>query len=319
MNIEILKSTEDIYAGIKIWNNNNEKMKIRKELINQNIFAPFSGINVVAIGLKYKEEMVGFSVIKYLNSPINNYTDQSQGWISLLSVSRKEDGFEEKTRMLLQYSEKFLIDRGVKEIRFGGDPQNFLPGLPFSLREDYLHILKDFNYHSGSTEYDLYQDITDFNYMREVKEANHLSVRRVSKDNEGVLYNFLNSNFPGRWLYEAENIGQIPGGIDDYWLLWYQEQPVGFARCNTVDSTYKGPNVNWVNQRGELYCGLGPLGISSSYRKNGWGLYMITEIINNLRDEGYQHLVIDWTTLVDYYNKLGFEPSRKYITLTKNI
>ena len=209
--------------------------------------------------------------------------------------------------------------KGVKEIRFGGDPQNFLPGLPFSQLNDYLPKFKEMGYKEGSTEYDLYRNIEDFSFDREVEKKEMLAVRRVCKTEEEELYNFLEQNFPGRWLYEAKNIGRIPGGLRDYWLLWYNDKAVGFARSNTVDSSYQGPNVNWADRLGESYCGIGPLGIDDDYRKRGWGLYFIAEIIKKLENEGYKEMVIDWTTLVDYYKKLGFEVFNKYICLEKKV
>jgi GNAT superfamily N-acetyltransferase len=236
-----------------------------------------------------------------------------------LSVDRKSTIFKKGLKSLLNYIEDFLAGRGVKKLRFGGDPQNFLPGLPFSLKKDYLNVLEEFQFEQGSIEYDLYRNISNFSFSRKVESVNQLSVRRVTRDEEEQLYGFLDKKFPGRWVYEAKNIGRIPGGLKDYWLLWYQGQLVGFARSNTAGSTYKGPNVNWAHHRGDRYCGLGPLGISKAYRKKGWGLYLIAEVINNLREEGYQHLIIDWTALVDYYMKLGFKPCRKYLTLNKEL
>lgn len=334
MKINILTCKEDIYKGIEIWNFNNEKLQIRDEIVRQNLFAPFSGVNIIALGLKNRGELVGFAVIKYLNSPIVDYTDQTQGWISLLSISEKEDirednvqgednntkeNIKKRTEKMLSYIEELMLNKGITDIRFGGDPQNFLPGLPFSLKDKYFDILIDNNYQQGSIEYDLYRNISNFDNNRGAEESEKLAVRRVTAGEKEQLYSFLNRNFPGRWLYEAKNIGKLPGGINDYWLLWYQDQPAGFARSNMVDSIYQGPNINWAHQHGELYCGIGPLGIASRFRKKGWGLYLIAKIIEQLRDEGYQHMEIDWTTLVDYYQKLGFEACRKYITLTKKL
>jgi len=49
--------------------------------------------------------------------------------------------------------------------------------------------------------------------------------------------------FPGRWHYEAENIRRIPGGIEDYWLLWCDNVPVGFARTNTSEMK---PKIDFI-------------------------------------------------------------------------
>lgn len=48
---------------------------------------------------------------------------------------------------------------------------------------------------------------------------------------------------------------------------------VGFARTNTINSIYKGPNINWVKELDDKYCGLGSLGIANEYKKLGFEIY----------------------------------------------
>jgi hypothetical protein len=50
----------------------------------------------------------------------------------------------------------------VKKIYFGGDSQNFLPGLPSSLEDDYLFLLGETGYKKRGVVYDLYQNISNF-------------------------------------------------------------------------------------------------------------------------------------------------------------
>lgn len=109
------------------------------------------------------------------------------------------------------------------------------------------------------------------------------------------------------------------GGIEDYWLLWYQDNPVGFVRANTSESAYMGTNVNWGSQWGERYCGLGPFGIADGFRGKGWGTYLAISVIQAFQKQGYSHMVIDWTTLVDYYVKFGFRPWIKYFMIYKKL
>ena len=319
MRNKIASTKSESKKGIKLWNKENPKFKIRDSLIEQNIFSPFKDINVVCINFYRKNEISAFAILKYLDNEIGNYVDEKQGWISLLTVNPNCAERKEVIVNSLKIIEEFLIRQGVKEIRYGGDPQNFLAGLPSSSWNDYLGIFKEMGYKKENIEYDLKRNIKNFEFERNIKKENKLSIERVYKTNEDKLYNFLFEYFPGRWLYEAQNIGCIPGGLRDYWFLEYKKEIVGFARTNTINSTYKGPNINWAAELGENYCGLGPLGIANEYRNNGWGLYLISEIINKLKQEGYEVMVIDWTTLVDYYKKLGFETYKKYITLEKKV
>ncbi|MGM0437373.1 MAG: GNAT family N-acetyltransferase [Bacillota bacterium] len=319
MRNKIASTKNEIKKGIKLWNKENPEFKIRDSLIEQNIFSPFTDINVVCINFYMNNKISAFAIIKYLDKGIKNYVDKNKGWISLLTVDPNCADRKKVIVNSLKIIEEFLIMHGVKKIRFGGDPQNFLAGLPSSSWNDYLGIFKEMGYKKGVIEFDLKRNIEKFDFERNIKEEKLLSIQRVYKTNENKLYNFFKENFPGRWLYEAKNIGRIPGGLRDYWFLEYENKVVGFARTNTINSTYKGPNINWVKDLGEKYCGLGPLGIKNDYRNKGWGLYLIAEIIKELKKEGYKEMVIDWTTLVDYYKKLGFEPYKKYLTLEKKV
>lgn len=125
--------------------------------------------------------------------------------------------------------------------------------------------------------------------------------------------------FPERWYFEAENIGRIPGGIEDYWLLRSDEDLLGFTRINTFKSSYLGPNINWCFKWQEDSLGLGPIGIADNYRGKGYGIYLMINIIQYFRQKGYRHMVIDWTDLIDYYKKIGFELWIKYIMLEKKL
>jgi len=319
MRNKIASTKSEIMKGIELWNKENPEFEIRERLVEQNIFSPFANINVVCINFYMKNEISAFGIIKYLDKEIKNYVDKTQGWISLLAV---DPDCKEKKEVIvnsLKILEEFLVMKGVKNIRFGGDPQNFLAGLPSSSWNDYLGIFKEMGYKKGVIEFDLKRNIEKFDFQRNIKEYKSLSIERVYKTNEDKLYDFLEKNFPGRWFFEAKNIGHIPGGLRDYWFLEYNKKVVGFARTNTIDSTYKGPNINWVTELGDKYCGLGPLGIANDYRNKGWGLFMIAEIIKELKNEGYKEMVIDWTTLVDYYKKLGFGIYKKYLTLEKKV
>jgi len=80
-----------------------------------------------------------------------------------------------------------------------------------------------------------------------------------------------------------------------------------------------GANINWGSQKGKKFFGLGPIGITNNCRGKGYGMYLMIKIIQYFQQKGYRHMIIDWTDLVDYYKKIGFEPWIKYIMLKKKI
>lgn len=324
MRIKPIKNRKDVYQGIGLWNRNNPEFKIIDRLIQQNVFYPFTNVNVTGFLILDNEQIKGFSLVKYLDSHISDYVNKNYGWISLFVVDKKTANFKTVAQKLLNETEEFLLENGVEEVRFGGDPQNFIPGLPVAMKDDYYQILKEGGFNSGSCEFDLYRNIESFKQtdridIIEQKHGKELLVSSVSKSKERYLLEFLRENFPGRWYFEADNIRRIPGGVNDYFLLYFKGNPVGFARTNTHISSYMGPNVNWGSQWGKKYCGLGPIGIDKDFRGRGWGLYLMLKIITLFQEKGYQHMVIDWTTLINYYKKIGFSPWREYETMSKKV
>jgi hypothetical protein len=71
-----------------------------------------------------------------------------------------------------------------------------------------------------------------------------LHAETVTKEIEFLLLEFLKKYFPGRWYFEAESIRRIPGGIEDYWLLWCNNVPVGFARTK---KSCRLMIINWTD------------------------------------------------------------------------
>lgn len=336
-----LTDRADVLAGIRLWNECYPAFAIDDRLVAQNVFAPFCGVDVAAWGVHADgdadgdpdADLVGFALGKTLVRELPDYLGPEWGWISLLVVDPDFDDSDdddpgaddpdEIARDLLSAVEADLAETGVEHLRFGGDPQNFLAGLPVSLAADLRPVLLDAGFEPGRTVYDLASDVTTFSPPARVvtlrEQGVDLIVERVAPDHEDDLLDFLAEQFPGRWHYEAEEISRLPGGISDYWVLRHGGSVVGFARTNRPNSAFRGPNANWGWRLGENFGGLGPLGIHEDWRGRGWGLFMLSEVVEGLRDDGIEHVVIDWTTILDYYGKLGFEPWLEYEVFAKEL
>ena len=324
MEFKKITTRENVYKGIDLWNRINSSFFIISCLVEQNIFTPFAGVNVRAWGAFEEDNLLAFALIKYLTIPIIENGQVDEGWISLIVIDKKNIRINSIGNNFFKIIERDLKEKGIHKVYFGRDPQNFLPGLPANLDEDYLLLLEKMGYKKEGVVYDLYQDISKFTISPKIavlqKELElNLQAKMVTKETEKSCLEFLKTFFPGRWHYEAKNIRRIPGGIEDYWLLWCNNVPVGFARTNTSESLYMGSNVNWGSQKGQKYCGLGPIGIANNCRGRGYGIYLMINIIQYFQQKGYRHMIIDWTDLLDYYAKVEFKPWIKYFLLYKNL
>lgn len=313
-----LTDTDTIHAGIDLWNRVHPDFAIPDQLVVQNVFAPFANLDVTAWGSFSDDDLIAFALGKRLTAPVSDYAGPDQGWVSLFVVDPAcKAGV---ANGLLATVEQFMSERGVSSLRVGGDPGQFISGVPVEFA-DTQTVLHDRGFETQWKVYDLQRDIRSFEPPISVDhvldEWSGLSLERV--DSTEPLLQFLVDQFPGRWHYEAANVCRLPGGGRDYWLLSHEGTTVGFARTNTAESAYRGGNINWSTSIDGAICGLGPLGIHESYRGRGWGLWMISSLVEHYRDEGYDRMIIDWTELVEYYNKLGFEPWITYDTFTKDV
>ena len=333
MKVAEIKNRAELKAAVKLWNERHSSFILRQELIQQNILSPYSKLNVKLMGLYRRKKLEGFAVCKWLSEPVADYASCKEGWLSLFTAP------PDKRLKLWQSLQEFLARRGVKIINYGGDPQNFFPGIPFEFQEE-INFWRQAGFQDKPRVYDLHKV-----YPASFREDEFLSGYRLDKfeqeiwlehcseENRILLLEFLQQEFPGRWYYEAENISRRPGGLRDYWLLKGKNSKVendnevengsgtvlGFARTNCCDSLYQGPNLNWSGFSGLPFAGLGPLGLASRARGRGLSLPFIAEILRRLITQGYREITIDWTDLVDYYGKLGFEVSREYLPLSYKI
>lgn len=85
------------------------------------------------------------------------------------------------------------------------------------------------------------------------------------------------------------------------------------------DGFYRGPNVNFGGKSGVAYAGLGPLGLAEGCRGKGLSTPFLQQILKRLYNAGYREITIDWTTLVEYYKRFGYEVVHKYIPLQKEL
>lgn len=332
MRIEEIRSEKGLKKGISLWNKRREDFLLNEKIIRQNLLSPYKDLNSAVLGCWHEDELKGFAALKWLSETVKNYAGPGDGWISLFTAS------DDCRREIFQEILTFFSDREVKKIRYGGDPQNFFAGLPAKWKDKELNFWLEAGFERGNAIYDMRRvygdDIESDDYLSRYLSRgseNNCILKKGSRKIQEQAIKFLKKEFPGRWLYEAENIMKRPGGVHDYWFLAEDETSkeeikssdiLGFARINRCDSLYLGPGLNWVEKRRITDCniaGIGPLGLAQSARGRGLSLPFIAEIIRDLHREGYREFIIDWTDLVNYYKKLGFEVWRKYIPLNLNV
>ena len=143
-------------------------------------------------------------------------------------------------------------------------------------------------------------------------------VRPAQRGDEELLRAFLRREFPGRWHYDFEEHLQSGGRISDYMLLWTERGVDGFCQLTFEDS--RRPLERFYPYRLPRPWGqLGAIGVSEAYQGRGYGAAVLDAGLRRLHNNGVNGCVIDWTGIVDFYAKFGFEKYRGYHFLMKEM
>lgn len=240
------------------------------------------------------------------------------GWLLALAVAPP---FQRRGlgRRLLTHAEDQLRGQGARRCDLGGGLGHFLPGPPL-IGEDAAGSAHAFWQHHGYTplreEYDLHRELAEFVAppLPEPIRAGEYRFAVGRGGEEDALLAFLGRCFPGRWRYAVADTLARGGAMSDVLLLKDRAGTIqGFLSMWSYASATLGPSTNWYPLLGERFGGIGPLGIAPEVRGLHLGLALVAEGARVLQQRGVMECVIDWTTLVSFYERLGFRIWRRYL------
>lgn len=245
---------------------------------------------------------------------------KTRGFIAALAVGEayQRQGLG---RALVQKAEAQLQGAGATQIWPGANIRHFFPGVPVELPEveTFFHKL---GYQTGSPdETDLRRSDLDKWTPPPTPQAvtqGDYSFGQGQEGEQAAILAFMRRAFPGRWFYEAELFFRQGGSPKDITLLKHRNGTIeGFLMNYHRDSTVIGPTIYWSTLLDPSFGGIGPLGVSKEVRGLGLGLFLVAAGVEYLLSKGVTDCVIDWTTLVDFYGKLGFLPWKQYKRMHK--
>ncbi|MFS0863079.1 GNAT family N-acetyltransferase [Fredinandcohnia sp. 179-A 10B2 NHS] len=303
---------------VKLWNLElGTDFPMREELIQQNSFQDHTVLKSAShIAINDDKMIVGFIVAKKIQKQMDIQLNTEVGWIQVLLV---HSDFRNKGigSALLTKAEDTLKNQGSKTIFLGRDPGHYFPGVPVKY-ETTKRWFEHKGYQAIGIESDLVRNFKD-DEIEPVQSIKDIQISLVKQNEQNDLLSFLHHCFPGRWEYEAAQYFENGGTGREFVIFKKNNQIIGFCRINDSKSPIIGPNVYWSPLfHGELG-GIGPLGIDSAERKNGYGLAIVKAGIAYLRGRQIDSIVIDWTGLVDFYQKLNFTIWKQYQQYSKNI
>lgn len=259
------------------------------------------------------DEVVGFIISKiYDNNEImSKYINKA--WISLFYVSRKRRR-EGIGSTLLSLCEGKLKSLNIQEILFGADYDNFFPGIPCDFDNLTQGFLEKRGYNCGRYTHDLICDLK----KHEIINDNSFNIRYANKKDREVVLDFFSKYFYGRWYYEALEYFDSEDIKEEYLLSFEGDVMTGFLRVNKQLIEKISYNINW-SKRFEKLIGIGPLGVRPDFRKRGIARALINRSLDDGVKEGFSEAMIDWTGLMEIYQKNGFEVWKCYQYSSKKI
>jgi ribosomal protein S18 acetylase RimI-like enzyme len=292
---------------------------MREKLFQQN---SFDDLNVFFPGsffvLGKEGQVVGFIVSKIWQEKREDVVlGKGIGWIQAILVDAEYRNLGIGS-ILLQKAEAALKENGIQKIVLGRDPWHYFPGIP----EEYIQVEEWFvkrGYSYSKSVHDLYRNNHEDDKEEKLPQCDDVTFRLLGADDEDTFITFMHRCFPGRWEYETIHYFQRQGTGREFVVLEKGGQIIGFCRLNDSKSPLIAQNTYWSPLFSTELGGIGPLGIDREYRKHGYGLAIVQAAIYFLHQRGIKNIVIDWTELIDFYAKLGFNVWKSYSQYEKDL
>ncbi|MGC9399979.1 MAG: GNAT family N-acetyltransferase [Anaerolineae bacterium] len=259
---------------------------------------------------------VGFVLASALPEVPETLYPVTPGWIDALVVA-PEAQYKGFGTQLLLWAEAWLAAQEVERIFVAGSLRSFMPGVP----ESFSHTRRFFTNHGYTVEgrsWDVARDLGEGPSFRRYPPQELAPIRPATPDDLEALRDFFARAFPGRWRFEVEEFLREGGRIADILILEQDERVEGFCWITREDSL-RPLDRFYMHRLPKPWGQLGPIGVSESVRGQGWGGRLLQAGLTHLADHGVRGCVIDWTELLDFYGKFGFEPYHCYHMMTKQL
>ncbi|MFJ7936168.1 GNAT family N-acetyltransferase [Sporosarcina sp. NPDC096371] len=288
---------------------------MREELFQQNSFDDVNVSNNSSyMAVDDQDYVIGFVVTKRWQEKIGVQMDPKRGWIQVLLVDSAHRGKGIGTK-LLKRAEADLQGNGIEEVQLAGDPFHYFSGIP----DQYQATQKWVEKHGYDKRIDTYDLLNHLDKKYDLPEDESVTFSILKKEEEADLISFLVKCFPGRWVYETMKYFEMAGDGREFVVAKKEGRIIGFCRINDSQSPFIAQNVYWSPLFGQEVGGIGPLGIDPEQQKQGYGLAIVQAAMVYLQRRHIETIIIDWTILVDFYQKLDFNPWKKYGVYLKNI
>jgi GNAT superfamily N-acetyltransferase len=262
-------------------------------------------------------QIVGF--IGTQVNPALNPAEPPLGYILGIAV-RPEYQRRGIGKRLLTAAMDYFHELGVKRVMAGGKYPRIFPGAPDDLPGAKAFFLKN-GWEATALDYDLGRRLGDYETPASVTErirSEGVSLYEGTRDDVAEVLAFNDREFPG-WADTYHYVASV----GDYQDFLVARDPVRGVIGTLLMFSHQSQRVRcdalWRTIHGETLGGLGEVGIGKDERGRGMGLAMVAIGSEILKARGVSYANIGFTSLVDFYGRLGYKVWREYTILWKNI
>ncbi len=214
-----------------------------------------------------------------------------------------------------------LRQEGATNLRLGGGgAYRFWPGIPTGLPGAHAFFKAcGWPLEPERKSCDLVRDLSDFRVPAALSARlaqEDVTIRPARQDEVDDVLAFEFQHFPGwapGFVYMAE-LGDFQNMLV---ALDRDKGIVGTLMLHTPASRWLTANVTWKTMLGDSLGGISAVGVAAEERGRGIGIGMVAVGSEVLRERGVGNCHIDWTSIVDFYGKLGYTVWRRYWMSTR--
>ncbi|MDZ4678127.1 MAG: GNAT family N-acetyltransferase [Oligoflexia bacterium] len=235
-----------------------------------------------------------------------------------LAVPLKTSSIKHICKQAIDALDEKALELEIKKITFGGGDKHLFPGVPLlSEQKPWLEyfsptgeVVMDFQ---GSIE-ELIEQVNLKHQadqsLRSVQQSPGILRQTQNKAEEKELLSFVEAEFKGRWAREIIEDAQN-NKLQHYFAYFIKDKIVGYARLYGWNTDYWAPGVYFATPM-KGTCGLGPIGVASFARGEGYGSEILKASWEILKSKGCETVRIDWTTELNFYERAGLHVVQKY-------
>lgn len=258
------------------------------------------------------DETLGFVAVKKSPNPtLWPGTEQDTYHLSAIAYKDAETGID-----LMSQAKHTVHDRGGQRLVFGMDSRHFFPGCPEDCPK-LCNFLMVEGFEKTGGHFDLERDLAEYQIPVVLNPA--VKFREITEGDVPGLIAFLDREFPGRWRHDVLDKIRTEGAANTCMGAFEGGRILGFALIQDWRHKLAIGGGVWRTSLGERWGSLGPIGVAAEERGRGLGDQLLGASLLNLQHRGVRRCIIDWTTLDGFYQKHGFEITRRYKRASLNL